>query len=287
MRKLTRILLALYVFMLTLCSAAAMVLASEKRVFDDADLFTDSEEEKLEKKIQDLKADSGIDIVIVTTNDTGWKSTQEYADDFYDDGGYGTGSDYEGILYLIDMDNRQIYLSTSGTDTIEYLNDNTINRILDGDAYRYIADGDYYNSARAAVEDTIYYYKKNKKDASEGHYEGGETYYTDGTGQKDSGGFNVDGRLLGISGGAGAAVAGVSVGVMRRNRGGKVTVTGYDYMRKGATRVNDKHDIFIRRSVVRHRISRDNDSGGGGHGGFSSVHTSSGGHTHGGGGHGF
>ena len=290
MMKLRRAFVFIYVFMLTLCITAGVAGASEKRVYDDADLFTDGEEQSLENQIQTARETAGIDIVVVTTDDTGWDSTTDYADDFYDEGGFGEGSDREGFLYLIDMDNRQIYLSTCGPDTIKYLNDSTIDRILSGDAYEYIAEGDYYNSARAAVRDTVYYYRSNKKDDQSGQYSGGETYYTDGTGDQhqDNGFFGIDGKVLGVSGGIGAAVSGIAVGVMRHNSGGKVTVTGYDYMRKSDTRVIDRRDVFIRRSVTRHRITRDDDDhGGGGHGGFSSVHTSHSGTTHGGGGHGF
>ncbi|MBP5793935.1 MAG: TPM domain-containing protein, partial [Spirochaetaceae bacterium] len=60
--------------------------------------------------------------VIVTTSDAQGKSAEAYADDFYDENDFGTGSGKDGVLFLIDMDNRKIHVSTSGS-MIDYLED--------------------------------------------------------------------------------------------------------------------------------------------------------------------
>lgn len=52
--------------------------------------------------------------------------------------------DDDGCLFLIDMDNQEIYLSTSGT-MMEYLTDHDVESILD-DAFEQIIDGDYYGT---------------------------------------------------------------------------------------------------------------------------------------------
>ncbi len=275
-----KLLTGLYILMITVFSAAAVTAASEQRVYDDAGLFSDSESRELEERIQELKAEQGIDFVVVTTDNTYGSSTRDYADDFYDNGGFGTGSDNAGVLYLIDMDNRQIYLSTCGQEPIRYLNDDTIQWIVGGEALRHVSEGDYYRSALSAIEDTAYYYEENKNS-----YENGGGSISPSPKGADNG-FDLSATELGISGGIGVAAAGGAVGVMKANRGGKVTVTGHDYMKKGAVRINDQRDMFINRTIVRHRIRRDDDGGGHG-GGFSSTHHSSGGVTHGGGGHGF
>ena len=63
------------------------------------------------------------------------------------EGGFGTGSDQSGILFLIDMDNRELYISTNG-QMIRYMTDSRINDVLD-DVYNYAADADYYGAAAA------------------------------------------------------------------------------------------------------------------------------------------
>ena len=68
------------------------------------------------------------------------------------EGGFGTGSDHSGILFLIDMDNRELYISTNG-QMIRYMTDSRINDVLD-DVYNYAADADYYGAAAAFLTDT-------------------------------------------------------------------------------------------------------------------------------------
>ena len=74
-------------------------------VFDEANLLLEDEEESLNLKANNLSDKYNMDIVIVTTNDTMGKSSRDFADDYFDYGGFGVGEDYSGILFLIDMDN--------------------------------------------------------------------------------------------------------------------------------------------------------------------------------------
>ncbi len=131
------------------------VLASSGHIYDEAGLFTGDEAEKLEKSAQEVSDETGIDVVVVTTDDAQGKDSQEYADDFYDAGGFGKGRDYSGILYLIDMDNRELTLSTSG-GAIRIFTDSRIDTILDH-VYAEVADGDYAASAEVFLEDVGYY----------------------------------------------------------------------------------------------------------------------------------
>lgn len=124
-------------------------LAAQARVYDDAALFTADEAAQLEATIAGLRAEYEQDFVVVTTADAGGKTAQEYADDFYDNGGFGEGKNLDGMLFLIDMDNREIYVSTSGI-TIRYLTDERIEEILDA-AYGEVVDGNYYAAADRAL----------------------------------------------------------------------------------------------------------------------------------------
>ena len=74
-------------------------------VYDMADLFTDEEEKQLSEQAQVLSDTMKMEAVIVTTEENS-DSAQVFADGFYMEGGFGTGSDQSGILFLIDMDNR-------------------------------------------------------------------------------------------------------------------------------------------------------------------------------------
>ena len=91
-----------------------------------------------------------MEAVIVTTEENS-DSAQVFADGFYTEGGFGTGSDHSGILFLIDMDNRELYISTTG-QMIRYMTDSRIEDVLD-DVYGY-ASADYYGAASAFLADT-------------------------------------------------------------------------------------------------------------------------------------
>ena len=94
-------------------------LAEEKCVFDQADLLNDQEEEALEKLAKEYSEEWDMNFLAVTTEDAEGKSSREYADDFYDTC-FPDASEEDGVLYLIDMENREIYLSASG-EAIRYL----------------------------------------------------------------------------------------------------------------------------------------------------------------------
>ena len=120
-------------------------------VYDMADLFTDEEEKQLSEQAQALSDTMKMEAVIVTTEENA-DSAQIFADGFYMEGGFGTGSDHSGILFLIDMDNRELYISTNGK-MIRYMTDSRIDDVLD-DVYNYAAEADYYGAAAAFLTDT-------------------------------------------------------------------------------------------------------------------------------------
>jgi Beta-propeller domains of methanol dehydrogenase type len=84
------------------------------RVVDYADLMTDDEEFALSDRIAAIAAEYEYDVVIVTTNTLGGKSPMEYADDYYDYTGYGYGSARTGLLFLLSMEDRDWWISTTG-----------------------------------------------------------------------------------------------------------------------------------------------------------------------------
>lgn len=122
----------------------------EARVYDLADLFSDEEEEWLSEEAGRLRERMEMDAAIVTTDDNDG-SAEEFADGFYEAAGFGTGEDHSGILFLIDMDNRELYLSTEGR-MLRYMTDSRVEAVLD-DVYGYAADQDYYGAAMAFLED--------------------------------------------------------------------------------------------------------------------------------------
>jgi uncharacterized protein len=134
-----------------------MISNGEKTlVYDDAMLFNQDEIGNLENEANLLSDAYDMDIVIVTTNDAMGKTSEEYADDFFDDNGFGVGENYDGIIFLIDMDNREAYISTSGMG-IKYFTDGRIDKVLNTVFDSGLADGDYYGATLGFLSDTEKY----------------------------------------------------------------------------------------------------------------------------------
>lgn len=121
---------------------------ADEKIYDFADLFTDSEEENLYNNVLQFINKNNIDMVIVTINENTKNSSMAYADDFYDYNDFGIGNENDGILFLIDMDNRKMWISTTGKAIEIY--DSHIDSILD-DCYSYISNEKYYDCANTFI----------------------------------------------------------------------------------------------------------------------------------------
>ncbi len=94
--------------------------ASSQRVYDMAELLSKEEEEEFETAIENARKSLGFDIVVVTIEDAGGRNAQDYADYNYEAAGFGHGDSHDGILFLVDMDNRELVLSTEGASEDEF-----------------------------------------------------------------------------------------------------------------------------------------------------------------------
>ena len=83
----------------------------EPVVYDYAGLLTETEILDLEMQITSLKEISEWEVFAVTTSDAQGKSATVYADEFFDE---RTPVEADGIVVLIDMDNREICISSAG-----------------------------------------------------------------------------------------------------------------------------------------------------------------------------
>lgn len=251
--------------------------APSERVFDYADVLTDSEEQKLRQEIAECEKKAKIDIVIVTLNepmgesDRVWENNMmNYADDFYDNGKYGWNRAYGDGALLLDNwyedsngSQKGSWLSTSGKmeDTIGVREEDVV---LDA-MYAYI-DTQPYQAYRAAV------YKL--ADYGEHGYNGVDE-------------SEVLASLCCVW--VVPFIVAVIYAVMHMSQSkAKDTTTAKTYIGRGGVNLRFKSDDFIRKNVTSHRIESSSSGGGGGsshHGGGSyGSHRSSGGHSHGGGG---
>ncbi len=152
---------------------------AKEKVYDFAEILTTTEEQKLYDEIVNYINQTNMDIAIVTIKYNNKHNVQTYAEDFYDYNNFGVGTDRDGILFLIDMDLQQFYLTATGK-AIRTYSDKRYNAMLDN-AYQYVATGDYYGSCSALIKSALSY---SKIDSTE---DDNYVVNSDGTIQRDNG----------------------------------------------------------------------------------------------------
>ncbi len=153
-----RYFLLLAIFLLILLPVGN-IYAEKTLVIDNANLMTADEVIDLNEKANALSEEYKMDIVILTADNLEGKSTSEFADDYFDYSGFGVGANYDGILFLIDMDNRIPYISTTGI-AIRYFTDQRIDSILDQSYDSGLPEGDYYGAAMGFLDGAEYYLER-------------------------------------------------------------------------------------------------------------------------------
>ena len=113
------------------------VSANAPRVDDGAGLLIEQEILFLEEEFDAIEAAQGIDLAVVTVESLGGKSISAYADDYYDDHGYGVN----GALLLLDMEGRNWWVSTSGS-CIRYIDSQELGMYF----VPYLSQGEYYQA---------------------------------------------------------------------------------------------------------------------------------------------
>ena len=122
-------------------------------ISDDAQLLDEEEERELAALMQDITAYGN---VIFKTTDDSVRDTESYAREYYKEQA-GTDS---GILLLIDMDNRMIWIYSDGA-IYRVITKSYANTITDN-VYRYASDGDYYQCAAQAYSQILALLEGNK-----------------------------------------------------------------------------------------------------------------------------
>lgn len=257
-------------------TAAASPIDSGYKVYDYASLFTDQEEVTLNESASTMAGLYQTDVVIVTTADTKGKSTAAYADDFFDENGFGYGPTYDGLIFVIDMGNREMFLSTSGA-AMNYFSDDAADAILDR-AYEYLAgdNEDFYSACLSVLTDVQAVFSQKAPAPAT----------TAPPVPKPRKPFNWAGLGKSLLGGAFVAIIVGVILVFAHSRSLSPTPGAQVYM--GDTfRPVGQRDVFLHTHTTRVRLSQNHGSGGGG--GSSGVsrsgggsHSSSSGRSHGG-----
>ena len=84
------------------------------RLNDAADLLTEEEEAELSALLEEISERQQFDVVIAALPETNTDDIDRYAADYFDFNGFGYGEENDGCLLLMDMEERDVAINTSG-----------------------------------------------------------------------------------------------------------------------------------------------------------------------------
>jgi uncharacterized protein len=250
--------------------------AQSTQFCDNAELFSEVEVFTLTEAAHELEEQTGWDVIVVTVDDSSVSSTQYYAEEQFNE--LGTGDD--GIVYLLDMYNREMYVATAG-EAYQYITDSREDEMLDK-ALRYAQKSDYADAIQSMIDDTKTFYDEGLDNDLTIYDEDNGTYTRY---------HNTPARTISFMEVIVAAVAGiiacvvfcVAINGKYRLKFGRYR---YDFRSKSQVNLTRKEDRLVNQFVTHRRIPKNPPpSGGGGRGGgMSTIHTGAGGRSFGGGG---
>lgn len=256
------------------------VSAAMPRIIDDANLLLYGEMSLLEEEANRIAEEYGMDVVILTVEDFYGVSAsiEVFADNFYDNNGYGIGENASGVLLVLSMDTREWAISTCG-DAIYAITDFGIQALFE-DMAPYLAEDEYFEAFETYLEVLPYYFEAYKNgapiDGWAGNYNGPgslEIGTREETVHYESKPNYLLAPLIGL------VLAAIVILIMRSAMNTKHPQrSAAEYVAPGSYQLRRHQDIFLY-SQVRKVRKQQQSSGGGG----SSVHRSSGGRSHGGG----
>lgn len=271
MRKRISLIFALFVLCLSIAMPAFAAGSTEDtdgfsnvydRLQDQAGILTEKEAEEIQSLLDEASVQLKFDLDIVTVDNLDGYTVQDYADEWYDYCEFGYGSDKDGALLLISMEDRDWSISTCGYG-ITAFTDAGITYI--GEQMRDdLSNGNYED----AFQTFIQLGKQFVEQARDGNP----------FDKSDLPKEPLSAIWIVISIAIGFGIAIIIVGSMKRQlKTVRAQAAANSYVREGSMNVTESRDLFLYHKIDRTEKTKNNSSG-------SSTHTSSSGTEHGGGG---
>lgn len=250
-----KILSILVCVVLTLLPCPVSASTDLPRIVDYADLLTQYEEVILETSAAALADTYGIDVVILTVDSVDYWDISAYADDFFDNNGYGIGSDHSGVLLMLSMEDRDWVISTCGKG-IDALTEYGQEIIMDS-VLVHLREDAYFQGFQVFLSELDTHFEA---------YEAGNPI------DYEMGASDYAIRIL-LALGVGAVAGFVTITVMKSGMKTSVFQRGAkNYVVSGTYQLRNQRDIYLYSNVTKVRRSSDS----------SGTHRSSSGRSHGG-----
>lgn len=257
MKKIIKPFVCTIVMLIIILSTSISVMAKgdDQRVFDDAELFTESEIEELEDRIEELRDEyDDYDFVILTINEYVAIDPVDYAEQFY----FNKENDFrpKGYMLLINMNSREVTVSAMGD--AQYEMDASDNQMSRDNIVPKLKSKKYFKAGQIFLSDMEDCISKGKI-----------TKYHE---------LTIVEIIVAIV--IPVIVFVVFVSVVKKKYGTEGKAQPYPFKERGSVKLTHRDDKFIREYVTHVKI--ESSSSGSGGGGGSSYHSSSSGGSSGG-----
>lgn len=236
------------------------------QVTDQAELLSEEEVQELSELAGDLELSLNWDVLVLTVADAKGRTAMETAEQWV----VANAQSEDGVICLIDMDNRELYITAFG-EAIYYLTDERREKILDA-AYYDVVDEDYYKAMECmldGVRDAVQ--RGIPSDQHSYDVDTKETVY-----YKEHRRIEWWEALIAL--GAALAAGGITIGAIVGKY--RLKWQGYQYSCReyGHVSLSTNRDVFVNQVVTHRHIPKNPPSNGGsGSSGRSTVHTGAGG----------
>ena len=237
---------------------------------DEAGLLSEYQQEELNARLKDISMAHGMDIAVVTVKSLNGYTSETFADDYFDEHGYGQNNTDDGIMLLVCPEERDYAYVTSGNAA--YVFDDQYLAQLDNKVIEYLSADDYYRAFNVYASTC----EKILVDFENEVISGGSTYEPTPQPQQKKG-FDpiwIPGAL-----GAGAVAGGVVMSSQRSQlKSVRKEESARSYVTAKGLQLFDAREYFLYRTVS--KTPRPQNNSRSGH--TSTMHTTSSGHSHGG-----
>lgn len=277
MMKIYKYILTISLIFFSILGTTTTIHANDVKIVDNAHILDTQQEKALTEQINRVISKYQCDIVIVTVNSTNDKKINAYADDYFDENNYGIGSNRDGILLLLNYQESELAISTSGygiTAFTDYGIDYIFDELIDT-----IQTQGYYQGFEKFVSLTDQFLKQAKNntpiDSIKGQVETEPKNYA----------LAIS---IGVFGGSIVAFV-VTQSMKSKLKSVKPVNNAYQYLDQNGLVLTNTQDIFLYKTLTKTAIPKETShSTGQSHhtqsrSGGSTTHTSSSGRTHGGG----
>ncbi len=258
MKRISTLLLA--ACFVLLMAAPAFALTGADLIDDNAYLLSNGEREKLEDYSYQLSEKNKTSICIVTASEIGGKDIREWEEQYFYDHEMGYGSSKNGLVLVIDMEDRQWNIMTFGDIDDVILNSECV--AIGEEIRDDLSDSRYYDALHDYI--TLADQHLNLTDAE-------REYYRDLENQKDK---KKHANPLACIGGSfifSLLFARGSVGGMKRSMNTRMRQTGAsEYLDHDSFHLATKRDIYLYRTVQKTAKPKEKESSGGSYHGHSS-----------------